>query len=175
MSGRPRVRIRGPRDLAGLSPRSREAFLNAAEVVSEARRRQTTIADEVARLHGQGVRVSRASVRRYFGHDLERGPGGRSVPKRADRSYHGDLWVISTEGVVARPVRGSRARELVSAQAHAVQRYLQGDDPDGEGLERFEGRRVAGVELETDRDRLDELFRRGEFDDFLDLYVERGG
>ena len=46
---RPARRIRGPRDLAGLSPRSREAFANSAEVVSEARRRGTTIAAEVER------------------------------------------------------------------------------------------------------------------------------
>jgi hypothetical protein len=175
MSRRPAVRIvRGPRDLARLSPRSREAFLNAAEAVSEARRNGTTVAHEVARLRGQGVRISRYSVRHYFGHDLERGPGGWSVPKKTDRSYHGDLRVVSSEGVVGRPVRGSRARSLVANHANAVRRYLDGDDPDGEGLDRFVGRRVAGVKLETDLDRLDELQRRGEFDDFLDLYLDRG-
>jgi hypothetical protein len=169
-----RVRVRGPKDLAQLSPRSREAFLNAAEVVSEARRRGTTIADEVERLRRQGVPVSRDSVTRYFGHDLKRGPGGWLVPTPADRSYHGDLRIVSTEGVVARPVRGSRARSLVAEHANAVNRYLHGDDPGGDGLQDFAGRRVAGVELETDLDRIDEFNRRGEFDDFLDLYVERG-
>jgi hypothetical protein len=165
--------VRGPRDLEQLSPRSREAFLSAGEVVSEARRHGTTIAHEVERLRAQGVRVSRGDVRRYFGHDLERGPGGWSVPKKADRSYHGDMRIVSTEGVVVRPVRGSRARTLIADHANAVRRYLRGYDPDGDGLERFVGRRVAGVELETDRDRLDELWRQGEFDDFLDLYVDR--
>lgn len=168
------VRIRGPRDLKRLPARSREAFTNAAEVVSEARRNGTTIAHEVERLQRQGVRVSRYSVRRYFGGDLERGRGGWSIPKPTDRSYHGDLRIISTEGLVERPVRGSHARRLVSEHANAVQRYLHGDDPEGEGLRRFTGRRVAGVELETDLDRLDELQRRGDFDDFLDLYVDRG-
>ncbi len=175
MSRRRVVRIHGPKDLARLSPRSREAFANAAEAVSEARRRGTTIAAEVERLRTSGVRVSRESVRRYFGHDLERGPGGWSVPRKADRSYHGDLWVVSTGGVVAHPVRGSNARRLVSEHANAVRRYLQGDDPEGEGLRRFQGRRVAGVALEIDLDRLVELERLGEFDDFLDLYVDRGG
>jgi hypothetical protein len=112
-------------------------------------------------------------VRRYFGHDLERGRGGWSVPKPSDRSYHGDMRIISTDGVVVRPVRGSRARKLIAEHANAVQRYLRGLDPDGDGLERFVGRRVAGVELETDRDRLDELEREGEFDEFLELYVDR--
>jgi hypothetical protein len=169
-----RVRIRGPRDLQRLRPRSREAFANAAEVVSETRRRGTTIAHEVERMRRQGLRVSRGSVRRYFGHDLERGPGGWSVAKQSDRSYHGDLRIVSTGGVVERPVRGSRARTLVAEHANAVRRYLHGDDPEGEGLRRFKGRRVAGVELETDLDRLDGLQRQGEFDEFLDLYADRG-
>jgi hypothetical protein len=166
-----RVRVRGPRDLEQLSPRSREAFLGSAEAVSDARRKRTTIAHEVERLQREGVRVSRYSVRRYFGHDLERGPGGFSVPTRSDRSYHGDLYVISTEGVVARPVRGSEARTLISEHANAVGQYLSGRDPDGEGLHRFRGRRVAGVELETDLDRLDLLRDAGELDDF-ELYAE---
>ena len=55
---------------------------------------------------------------------------------------------------------GWQRDQIEQAHANAVQRYLHGDDPDGEGLERFARRRVAGVELETDRDRLDELFRR---------------
>jgi hypothetical protein len=120
------------------------------------------------------MRVSESSVRRYFGHDLERGPGGRTFAKRSDRSYHGDLRIVSTTGVVERPVRGSNARQSASEHANAVQRFLQGNDPDGEGLQRFVGKRVGGVELETDPARLLELERRGEFDDFLDLYTERG-
>jgi hypothetical protein len=170
-----RRRIRGPRDLATLHARSQEAFLNAAEALSEARREQRTIAEQVASMRARGIRVSRYSVRHYFAHDLERGPGGWSVPKKADRSYHGDLWIVSTEGVVERPVRGSRARTLVSEHANAVQRYLTKQDPEGDGLRHFVGRRVAGVELEIDPDRLDGLQRQGDFDDFLDIYVDRGG
>ena len=173
MSGRSASRVRGPRDLARLSESQREVFFNSAEAIAEARRRGTTVAAEVERLRARGVRVSRASVRRFFGHDLERGPGGWAVAKPSDRSYHGDLRIVSTEGLVERPVRGSNARRLVSAHANSVQRYLRGGDPDGEGLARFRGRRAGGVELETDRDRLDELQRRGEFDDF-DLYADRG-
>ena len=167
-----RVRIRGPRDLARLSPRSREAFANAAHVISESQRRGTTIAEEVVRARAKGMRVSRASVRRYFGHDLERGPGGRVYAKKSDRSYHGNMRIVSTEGLVERAVRGSGARRLVSGHANAVRRYLHGDDPEGDGLVRFEGKRVGGVWLETDLDRLDLLQRSGEID-FLDLYADR--
>jgi hypothetical protein len=156
--------------LALLSERERELFFNSAEVVTEARSRGTTIAVEVQRMQERGVRVTRQSVRRFFGHDLERGAGGWSVPKRADRSYHGDMRIISTEGVVVRPVRGSNARRLVAAHANAVQAFLLGLD-DGEQVRRFRGRRVAGVELETDLDRLEQHGASGELE-FLDLYVQ---
>jgi hypothetical protein len=166
-----RVRIRGSSDLAELRPRSREAFLNAAEALTEARREQRTIAAQVEAMRERGIRVSRYAITRFFGHDLERGPGGWSVPRKADRSYHGDLLVISTEGLVARPVRGSRARSLIAAHANSVAGYLRGDDPDGEELLSYRGRSVAGVELETDLDRLDLLQAGGELDGF-ELYAE---
>ena len=78
--------------------------------------------------------------------------------------------MTSTKGVIARPVRGSRARSLVAEHANAVKVYL--DRGETEQLERFRGRRVAGVLLETDPNALDELQRAGELD-FLDLYEGR--
>jgi hypothetical protein len=130
------------------------------------------VGEEIARARAQGYRVSWASIRRYFGHDLERGPGGRIYAKTSDRSYHGNMRIVSTEGVVERPVRGSNARRMVSEHANAVQRYLRGADPEGDGLIRFAGKRSGGVELETDLDRLDLLQRSGDID-FLDLYADR--
>lgn len=165
-----RMYVRGPADLARLRPRSQEAFYNAAEAVNYARIHGTTVAQAVERLRARGIRVSRYGVRRYFGNDLKRGPGGWLVPRRADRSYHGNLLVTSTKGVIARPVRGSRARSLVAEHANAVKVYL--DRGETEQLERFRGRRVAGVLLETDPNALDELQRAGELD-FLDLYEGR--
>ena len=122
-------------------------------------------------MHARGVHVTRESVRRFFGQDLERGPGGWSVPKPSDRSYHGDMRIISTDGLVVRPVRGSRARKVVAEHANAVQAFLLGLD-DGEQLRRFRGRRVGGVELQTDLDRLEQEGARGELE-FLELY-DRG-
>jgi hypothetical protein len=142
--------------------------------MSESQRRGAPIGDEIARAQRKGMRVSWSSVRRYFGHDLERGAGGRTFAKKSDRSYHGDLRIVSTDGVVERPVRGSNARRLASEHANAVRRFLRGLDPEAEGLERFAGKRVGGVELETDPARLAEIERRGDFDDFLDLYADRG-
>ena len=165
-----RLVIRGPADLARLRPRSREAFFNAAEAVSEARRKGTTVAAEVERLQRSGVRVSRYAVRRYFGRDLARGSGGWAVPKAVDRSYHGDINITSTEGLIPRPVRGSKARRLVSEHANAVKHYLSTGET--QQLERFRGKRPAGLTLEIDPEKLDLLERAGEFD-FLDLYEGR--
>jgi hypothetical protein len=159
--------------LARLRPRSRRVFSLAAEVVSEARRTGQTIAETVEAFRRRGLPASRYGVGRYFAQDVERGRGGFLVAKPADRSYHGDLLIISTEGVVRRPVRGSRARTLAAAHAAANAVYLRGDDPGGEGLRRFHGRRVAGVELETDLDRLDLLQDSGQLDDF-ELYAVEG-
>jgi hypothetical protein len=169
----PQRRIRGPRDLARLSARSREAFANAAQVVTDARRHGTSIGDEVERKRAQGVRISRETVRRYFGQDLER-QRGRLVPKQSDRSYHGDMLVLSTDGVIARPLRGSNVRRLVAEHANAVRGYLNGDDPDGEGLQRFAGRRVGGVVLQADPAGIDLLALSGEYE-FLDLYADVAG
>jgi hypothetical protein len=140
--------------------------------MSESQRRDAPAYDEVDRAQQKGLRISRDSLRRYFGHDLERRPDGRIYAKKSDRSYHGDMRIVSTEGLVERPVRGSNVRRRVSEHANAVQRYLHGDDPEGHGLVRFEGKRVGGVELETNLDRLDRLQRSGEVD-FLDLYTDR--
>jgi hypothetical protein len=157
-----------------LSPRSREAFVNAAQVVTDARRRETSIAAEVELKRDLGVRISQATVVRYFGHDLERGRRGQLVPKPSDRSYHGDMLVLSSDGVVARPLRGSKARSLVAEHANAVRAYLNGEDPDGDGLERFAGRRVGGVLLQADTVGIDLLALSGEYE-FLDLYADVAG
>jgi hypothetical protein len=168
------VRIRGPRDLARLSSRSQSAFANAAEVVSGARRHGFTIAQEVDIQQSLGLRISVATVVRYLGHDLERDSRGALVPKPTDRSYHGDMRVTSTQGVLARPLRGSNVRRLVSEHASAVRAYLNGRDPHEARLREFEGKRAGGLLLETDPDQLEFLQDQGELD-YLDLYVEVGG
>jgi hypothetical protein len=173
MSGR-RIRISGPRDLAKMSPRSREAFANAAQVVTDARRRGISIREEIELKRDQGVRISFETVVRYFGHDLERGRRGRLVPKPSDRSYHGDMLVLSTEGAVARPLRGSKTRSLVAEHANAVRAYLNRHDPDGDGLERFVGKRVGGVALQTDLAAIELAELSGEYE-FLDLYADVAG
>jgi hypothetical protein len=77
------------------------------------------------------------------------------------------LKILSTDGLVIRPVPSRRDRSRIAQHANAVQRFLLTGD--SEPLEHFEGETVAGATFETDPQRLTRLALAGEFD-FLDLY-----
>lgn len=53
---------------------------------------------------------------------------------------------------------------MLSAHWRAISRYLEDNDPSE--LAKFEGKRFKGMELETRPDAIDELYNRGELDDF---------
>ena len=57
---------------------------------------------------------------------------------------------------------------LISQHWHAIRRFLEGWDPDGDGLREFERIRVAGRRLETDLSVIEVLGLEGEleFDEF---------
>jgi hypothetical protein len=59
---------------------------------------------------------------------------------------------------------------VIGAHHAAVGSFLRPGGGDPSVLAPFEGRRVAGVELETDPDRLVEYWRQGQLD-FLEIYV----
>jgi hypothetical protein len=77
------------------------------------------------------------------------------------------MRITSTEGVVERMVRGSRARSTIGAYQNAVRTYLATGDTTA--IEPFVDKRVAGVTLEADPDTLEEQFMRGELE-FLEIY-----
>jgi hypothetical protein len=66
-----------------------------------------------------------------------------------------------TEMIVV-PAATSAERELATEYGRALRRYAANNDP-GE-LQRFEGRTIAGYELETRMDEIDDLYDRGELD-----------
>jgi hypothetical protein len=73
------------------------------------------------------------------------------------------MAVFGADGVVHMvEVRGSRAASLVSRHWGATYRYfLTGDDTE---LRALEGKRVAGITLQTDLDAIDEWLTRGELE-----------
>lgn len=155
------VRIRNAKEERALRPAAREGRAKALEAVGLARRENLTI-----RTAARRTGVSIGTVRKYASPALTTDAFGRLVATGADRLYR-RVKVIGPEGDVFVNTRGSRRASTVGEYWNAVRHYLSTGD---EGpLERFRGRRVAGVELETEPDVIDELSRRGEVS-FEDLY-----
>ncbi len=106
------------------------------------------------------------TVAKYAGAQLRR-EGGRMVASKGDRLFR-VMRVITTEGVQEVALGGSRQASLVAAHANAVKHFLAtGDD---EPLRRFGGVKVAGLQLETDLEKLEESGRVGELE-YEDIYA----
>lgn len=144
-----------------LRPSQREAYHRSFEVVAEMRREGVSL-----RLASQRAGISPSTVHRYAG-DLLVKEGRRYHPTPSDRSYQ-RMSALSTDGLRDVDTRGSRTRSLIGSHWNAVNRF--GATGDVAVLRRFEGKRVAGVELTTDPDQIEEYLRRGEMD-IDDIYV----
>lgn len=106
------------------------------------------------------------TVLKWTGTELAEKRGGRRVVTKADRLYR-TMRVVSTEGMVDVEVRGSRQSRRIAQHMNAVKQFLAtGDD---EALRRFAGVKVAGVQLETDPERIEEMGRVHELS-FEDIY-----
>lgn len=155
------VRIRNAKEERALRSAAREGRARALEAVGLARRENLTIRTAARRI-GVGV----GTVRKYASPALTTDAFGRLVATDADRLYR-RVQVIGPEGDVFVSTRGSRRASTVGEYWNAVRHYLSTGDESG--LARFAGVRIAGVELETDPDVIDELARRGDVS-FEDLY-----
>jgi hypothetical protein len=104
--------------------------------------------------------ISPRTLRRFGGSDFQQ--SGRRIAAVRDRSYR-SVQIISNRGV--RVVQVSRREaSIASGYDRAVARWLRNRD-DAE-LRKFRGVSVAGHELETETDVIDERAGRGELDDF---------
>jgi hypothetical protein len=91
------------------------------------------------------------AVQKHVGSQLRRSTSGRYSATRGD-TLRRDLNVLGVDGYRPVVVRSSNQAQLASAHLVAVNRYLRTGDI--EWLEPFIGKRVAGVELLTDTERL---------------------
>ena len=91
------------------------------------------------------------SVVRIVGKQLRRSASGRYSATSAD-NLRRDLNVLGFDGYVPVTVRSSKQAQLASEHLIAVGRFLMTGD--AEWLKPFVGKRVGGVELLTDPDRL---------------------
>jgi hypothetical protein len=92
------------------------------------------------------------TVRKHVGKQLKRDSSGRYRATRGD-TLRRDINVLSYDGYVPVSVRSSKQAHFASEHLVAVARFLRPPgDPDL--LKPFIGKRVGGVELLTDPDRL---------------------
>jgi hypothetical protein len=117
----------------------------------------------LARMRSRGESLSQAArlehttprtVRKLAGKQLKRGTSGRYSATRGD-TLRRDLNVLGFDGYEPVVVRSSKQAHLAAEHLVAVGRFLRTGDT--EWLKPFIGKRVGGVELLTDPDRLQVL------------------
>jgi hypothetical protein len=114
----------------------------------------------LARMRNRGESLSRAArlehttprtVLRIVAKQFKRSSSGRYTVKQSD-TLRRDLTVLGFDGYVPVVVRSSKQAQLASTHLVAVNRYLRTGNK--EWLNPFTGKRVGGVELLTDQERL---------------------
>jgi hypothetical protein len=134
----------------------------------------------LARMRSRGESLTAAAhfehtttrvVRKYVGKQLRRGTSGRYSATRGDRLRR-DLSVLGTDGYEPVVVRSSNQAQLASSHLVAVNRFLRTGDT--KWLKPFVGKRVGGIELLTNPDRL-EVFADAGLVKLDALYREQRG
>jgi len=114
----------------------------------------------LARMRSRGDSLSQAArlehttsrtVRKFVGKQLKRGTSRRYSATTGD-TLRRDLSVLSFDGYEPVVVRSSKQAHLAAEHLVAVGRFLRTGDT--EWLKPFIGKRVGGIELLTDPDRL---------------------
>jgi hypothetical protein len=114
----------------------------------------------LARMRSRGESLSQAArlehttprtVLRIIPKQLKRSSSGRFRATRSD-TLRRDLTILGFDGYVPVAVRSSKQAQLASAHLVAVNRFLRTGDE--EWLKPFIGKRVGGVELLSDPDRI---------------------
>jgi hypothetical protein len=117
----------------------------------------------LARMRSRGESLSQAarnehttprSVRKFVGKQLKRSASGHYHATRGD-TLRRDLSVLGFDGYEPVEVRSWKQAQLAAEHLVAVGRFLRTGD--AEWLKPFIGKRVGGVELLTDPDRLHDL------------------
>lgn len=105
---------------------------------------------QAARNNGISIRT----MKRYVGAALRQDrPGGRIRARKSDRLPR-YLQLPGVDGPIDITARGSKQATEISRYKAAVNRFLA-DDPDA--LTRWQGKKIAGVKLITDREILKSL------------------
>lgn len=122
----------------------------ALSVLARMRSRRESLS-QAARLEHTTPRT----VRRLVGSALLRDPHTKRFTAKRGDTFRRDLSVLGFDGFEPVVVRSSKQAHLASEHLLAVGRFLRTGDT--EWLKPFVGKRLGGVELLTDPDRLREL------------------
>ncbi len=137
---------------------------NSKRVRSLSRQRALAV---LARMRSRGESLSQAArlehttprtVRRVLGKQLKKGLSGRYLATGSDRLRR-DINVLGFDGYESVVTRSFKQASLASQHLIAVNRFLRSGNT--AWLKPFVGKRVGGVELLTDPDRLRELADAG--------------
>ena len=153
--------IRSLDDFLRHTPHEQRAYLDAIDGLYEMRRYGYD--DREAEAH---LGIPPGTIRRNASSALRKLPNGRVIATPTD-DFIRPMRLVSTRGVVEVGLTQTQA-SVIGGHMTAIKTYRRWGDT--ERLDEYRGRRVAGHELETDLDVLDELLRRGELD-WLDLYL----
>ena len=149
-----------------LTPAQQEERIQAAAAKAAMSRDGLSLQRAAEKYH-----LSGRAVLRWFPGSIVRDPRGRYVPQPDDEIF--PMVVVTTKGVLGLDVRGSVDRQKVSPHHDAIRRLLDPDIGDPRPLLAMGGTVVAGYELETDPDIIEELMFAGEID-FLEIYLAAG-
>ena len=142
-------------DLDSLPPDAQEMRLRALDAIADARRSGSSLDDAAWR-----ALIDPQAVAFWAPDAVTRSGAGWRVAS-ADRMFR-PMFVYSGGRRHLIDVRGSRVASQVGLYHSAVGHYLSTGD--SSRLARFGGVRVAGVELETNPEVIDQLARRGVFE-----------
>jgi hypothetical protein len=145
---------------ARLDPLAEEARRRALEAVALMRREGLSLSAAARK-----ASTTPTTVRRYAGSALEQ--SGRTVRAKPTDRLRRKMRVLTPTGPASVTVTSSARASLVGRHWDAIGVYLNTGDT--EPLSALRTPTVAGVELVTDPDVIDELARRGGFD-FSSIY-----
>jgi hypothetical protein len=140
-----------------------DALNRALHVVARIRRGETL--SKAARAE----HIKPETVRRYLGSALRQTSSGkRWIASKFDRQT-ANMNVLTSQGLVTRPVRGSIERSRLGRYNKALAQWRRGDAGAASKLATFKGQKVGGEALVTDERELATLESAGSID-FSELY-----
>jgi hypothetical protein len=121
----------------------------ALAALSRMRTRHESLSKAARALH-----TTPRTVQKFVGRQLRQTPSGRYAPKSSDRLKR-EINVFGVEGYEPATVHSSKQARLASEHLIAINRFLRTGDT--EPLKPFRGKRIGGIELLTDPDRIREF------------------